>query len=196
MMPGTDPIATLQSSIDSLEDSTEKTLLVVDQFEEVFALCRDRSEQSKFIQAFMNLDVRVVVTMRADFVEACLTNTDLTRSIQADAVYLGPMVGEALEAAIEQPAIVQGASLQPKLLAQILQDVAEEENCLPLLEFALFELWERQIRSDPLAPNSGGTEPKNELTLADYRQLGGMVGALNAHAEELYKTLASQKREQ
>ena len=57
MMPGTDPIATLQSSIDSLEDSTEKTLLVVDQFEEVFALCRDRSEQSKFIQAFMNLNV-------------------------------------------------------------------------------------------------------------------------------------------
>ena len=181
MMPGTDPIAALQSSIDSLEDSTENTLLVVDQFEEVFTLCRDRSEQSKFIQALMNLKLRVVVTMRADFVEACLADGALTRSIQADAVYLGPMMGEALEAAIEQPAIVQGATLQPKLLAQILQDVAEEENCLPLLEFALFELWERRAGA--------------ELTFDSYRKLEGLAGALNAHADEIYKQLAIQKRE-
>ncbi len=111
-------------------------------------------------------------------------------------VYLGPMVGEALEAAIEQPAIIQGATVQPKLLAQILQDVEAEENCLPLLEFALSELWERQRRDRPLTPNSGGTEPSFELRLDDYRKLGGVAGAVNAHAEELYKQLASQKREQ
>ena len=181
MMPGTDPIAALQGSIEHLNDSTENTLLVVDQFEEVFTLCRDRSEQSKFIQALMNLNVRVVVTMRADFVEACLANADLTRSIQADAVYLGPMVGTALEAAIEHPAIVQGARLQPKLLAQILQDVEEEENCLPLLEFTLFELWERRTGA--------------ELTFDSYRKLEGVTGALNAHADEIYKQLAIQKRE-
>lgn len=92
------------------------------------------------------------------------------------------MVEAALEAAIEQPAIGQGAIVQPRLLAQILQDVEAEENCLPLLEFALSQLWEKKVDS--------------ELTLGDYRQLGGIAGALDAHAEGLYKTLASQKREQ
>ncbi|OUC14681.1 MAG: hypothetical protein B0A82_10115 [Alkalinema sp. CACIAM 70d] len=190
IVPGTDPNAVLQGTIAALDDPAKNTLLVVDQFEEVFTLCRDRSEQSKFIQALMNLKIRVVVTMRADFVEACLADAGLTQAIEQDAVYLGPLVGENLEAAIEKPAMTQGMTIQPKLLAQILQDVKAEENCLPLLEFALSELWERS-----LAPNNGGTEPNYELTLADYRKLGGVAGALNAHAEGIYKQLATQKRE-
>jgi uncharacterized protein YjbI with pentapeptide repeats len=110
-----------------------------------------------------------------------LADEGLTQAIRSNAVWLGPMTGADLEAAIEQPAIVQGATLQPKLLAQILQDVATEENCLPLLEFALSQLWVGKAES--------------ELTLVAYRKLGGVAGALNAHAEAIYKQLASQKRE-
>jgi uncharacterized protein YjbI with pentapeptide repeats/energy-coupling factor transporter ATP-binding protein EcfA2 len=197
MTPGTDPVRTLQELLDRelppedyyvlpepVEDA--KILLVVDQFEELFALCRDKKERSQFIQNLLNLWVghlrlNVVVTMRADFVEACLADKGLTQAIRSDAVWLGPMTGADLEAAIEQPAIVQGATMQPKLLAQILQDVATEENCLPLLEFALFELWVGKAES--------------ELTLASYRKLGGMAGALNDHANGIYKQLAVQKRE-
>jgi uncharacterized protein YjbI with pentapeptide repeats len=220
IVPGTDPMAAVRSVIAEFTVSPPspqswgnqadqvKTLLVVDQFEEVFTLCRDRSEQAKFIQALMNLKIRVVVTMRADFVEACLADVGLTKAIEQDAVYLGPMVEADLEAAIERPAIVQGVGIQPKLLAQILQDVQAEENCLPLLEFALYELWEQCSRNRPLAPNSGGTEPglefkapsigglgASELTLEVYRKLGGVTGALNDHAEGIYKQLAKQKQE-
>jgi serine phosphatase RsbU (regulator of sigma subunit)/uncharacterized caspase-like protein len=183
MKPGTEPIGTLQWLTTDLPPGDGPILLVVDQFEEVFTLCRDRAEQSKFIEALRGLaGVTVVVTLRADFVEACLADEGLTQAIQTDAVYLGPMTEADLEAAIEQPAITQGATIQPKLLAQILQDVEAEENCLPLLEFALSELWERKSNQ--------------ELTLEAYRKLGGVTGALNAHAEEIYKQLAKQKREQ
>jgi hypothetical protein len=197
MTPGTNPVKTLQELLDReltpadyyvlpepVEDA--KILLVVDQFEELFALCRNKTEQSQFIQNLLNLwaghlRLNVVVTMRADFVEACLADEGLTQAIRSNAVWLGPMTGADLEAAIEQPAIIQGATLQPKLLAQILQDVETEENCLPLLEFALSQLWIGKAES--------------ELTLAAYRKLGGVVGALNAHAEEIHKKLAGQKRE-
>jgi serine phosphatase RsbU (regulator of sigma subunit) len=180
--PGTDPMMTLRSLTAVIPSGDRPMLLVVDQFEEVFTLCRDRVEQSKFIQALRDLGrVTVVVTMRADFVEACLANEGLTQAIRSDAVWLGPVTGTDLEAAIEQPAIVQGATIQPKLLAQILQDVETEENCLPLLEFALSQLWAGKAES--------------ELTLAAYRKLGGVTGALNAHAEAIYKQLAAQKRE-
>jgi hypothetical protein len=203
MTPGTDPMAAVRSITQNLYvgdviepvasvkpriPGSERILLVVDQFEEVFTLCRDRSEQARFIQYLLEISayeqgrIVVVVTMRADFVEACLADQGLTRAIERDAVYLGPMTGADLEAAIEQPAITQGATLQPKLLAQILQDVEAEANCLPLLEFALSELWERKSNQ--------------ELTLEAYRKLGGVAGALNAHAEGIYKQLAKQKQEQ
>ncbi len=197
MKPGTEPLDALRSLTFQLDPiSSQPTLLVVDQFEEVFTLSRSSEDQAAFIRELFLLSekVAIVVTMRADFVEACLGNEGLTQAIRSDAVWLGPLTGVDLEMAIEQPAIVQGATIQPKLLAQILQDVEEEENCLPLLEFALSELWNR-----PLASNSGGTEPNlevgRELTLADYRKLGGVTGALNGHAEGVYKQLVVQGRE-
>ena len=184
MKPGTEPLETLRSLTSDLPESVaEKTLLVVDQFEEVFTLSRNSEEQVQFIQDLISLSqcMRIVVTMRADFVEACLANAVLTHAIQADAVYLGAMAGDDLVAAIVQPAALQGVKLQERLLARILQDGADESNCLPLLEFALSQLWEKRVGA--------------EMTVAAYEQLGGVTGALNAHAEEIYRQLATQKRE-
>ncbi len=204
IVPGTDPIAALRSATADLYigdvltpdvagawpriSGDDKILLVVDQFEEVFTLCRKPDERSQFIRSLLEFSAQaqgrmaVVVTMRADFIEAGLTDQGLTRAIQADAVWLGAMARENLELAIEQPAKTQGATFQPKLLAQILQDVESEENCLPLLEFALAQLWDRKTGQ--------------ELTLDIYRKLDGVTGALNAHAEAVYKQLANQQREQ
>jgi uncharacterized protein YjbI with pentapeptide repeats len=202
MKPGTEPMAMLRSvtpdlyvgdaiepvaSVKTRIPGNEKILLVVDQFEEVFTLERDKSEKTRFIKCLREFSayeqgrIAVVVTMRTDFVEAGLAKGVLTQAMLSDAVWLGPMTGADLEAAIKNPAIVQGATLQPELFMKIVQDVEEEPNCLPLLEFALSELWVSKAES--------------ELTLAAYRKLGGVAGALNAHAEAIYKQLAAQKRE-
>ncbi|KAM3094613.1 pentapeptide repeat-containing protein [Phormidesmis sp. 146-12] len=201
MTPGTEPLETLRSQISSLYvgdvieplvsqcrpsiPGDEPILLVVDQFEEIFTLCRDRAEQSEFINLLLNLPesgrIKAVITMRADFVEACLANVALTQA-QTNAVWLGAISGADLEAAIVKPATIQGMTLQARLLAQILQDVKSEENCLPLLEFALQQLW--NLRSH------------TELTVAAYQKLNGVTGALNAHAEEIYKQLAVRNQEE
>ncbi|MBD2078710.1 pentapeptide repeat-containing protein [Leptolyngbya sp. FACHB-17] len=199
--PGTEPLETLRSQISSLYvgdviappvadaypriPGDEPILLVVDQFEEIFTLCRNPAEQAKFIDLLLNLPesgrIKAVITMRADFFEACLAYPALTQAIQTNQVLLSRMAEAELEAAIVNPAKIQGMSLQPKLLTKILQDVEAEENCLPLLEFALQQLWEQR----------SGTE----LTFDAYRKLGGVTGALNAHAEEIYKQLAARKQE-
>lgn len=202
--PGTEPLETLRSQIFSLYvgdvilpsvptadcypriPGDEPILLVIDQFEEIFTLCRDRDERSQFIHLLLNLPesgrMKAVITMRADFVEACLTDAALTQAIQTDAVWLGAMTRTDLEDAIVKPAAIQGVKLQDRLLAKILQDVEAEENCLPLLEFALQQLWDLRVGA--------------ELTLAGYQKLDGVVGALNAHAEEIYKQLAVRKQEE
>ena len=86
-----------------------------------------------------------------------------------------PLSAEELERAISGPAKRVDVSLEPGLVAAMLADVAEEPGALPLMEYALTELFERR---------DGRT-----LFLEAYRQIGGVSGALGRRAEELYAEL-------
>jgi hypothetical protein len=86
--------------------------------------------------------------MRADFLEPCLHYPSLTQLIQTQAVYMPPLVEADLEAAITKPAKLQGHSFGEGLLGAILQDVGREQGILPLLQFALTELWEKRDRQN------------------------------------------------
>jgi hypothetical protein len=74
---------------------------------------------------------------------------------------------------------MQGYDLSEGLLEVICQGVEAEKNSLPLLEFALTELWERRDQQN------------QQLTLAAYNDMGRLRGALDRHAEGLYKQLQS-----
>jgi WD40 repeat protein len=167
------------SIIKSLRGSVNY-LLLIDQFEELFTVCTDESERSQFIELITKLanipDSRlaIVITMRADFLESCLRYSSLTQLIQAQAIYMAPLVGKDLSDAIEKPASIQGYSFEEGLLEEILQDVGNEKGILPLLEFALTQLWEKR------------NSQNHQLTLAQYKALGGVTGALNLHADKIY----------
>ncbi|MFB2969287.1 caspase family protein [Aerosakkonema sp. BLCC-F183] len=167
----------------------QRLLLVVDQFEEVFTLrSLDKDEQTRrFIELLTKVaeipDSRlaIVTTMRADFMEYCLSYESLTELIQNQAVYMPPLLGAELEEAIAKPAHLQGYHLETGLLGAILDDVGKEKDCLPLLQFALTELWEKCDNQ------------KHQLTLGEYQALGGVTGALNRHAEKVYRYKDFQK---
>jgi signal transduction histidine kinase len=169
--------------------SSERFLLVVDQFEEVFTLCQKEEERRQFIELLTQVaeipDSRlaIVTTMRADFLEPCLSYESLTWLIQNEAVYMPPLVGAELEEAIVTPAKLQGYHFEEGLLPAILHDVSQQKGCLPLLQFALTELWEQRDRQT------------RQLTLANYNQLGGVMGALNGHAEQIYHSLREQQQD-
>ena len=92
-----------------------------------------------------------------------------------------PLSAEELERAISGPAKRVDVSLEPGLVAAMLADVAEEPGALPLMEYALTELFERR---------DGRT-----LFLEAYRQIGGVSGALGRRAEELYAELDDDGKE-
>ncbi len=136
--------------LDHLKQSDLKLLLIVDQFEEVFTLCEDKAAQRAFIRKLFHLGevgasrIKVVMTMRSDFVDDWLA-AGLSRSvIGEDTVWLGALQGENLAAVMEQPARKQGYAFEAGLLKLLLTDVDKEENCLPLLEFALTALWDKR----------------------------------------------------
>jgi ABC-type oligopeptide transport system ATPase subunit len=173
--------------VDQLPGSS-KVLLVVDQFEEVFTMCSDEHQRYQFIKLLTQVAkdssrVSVAITLRADFLEPCLNYQALIQPIQDGQILLPPLNLKELEDAIVQPAQKQNFQLAEGLLDLILKDVEKEKNCLPLLQFALTELWQKSDLKERC------------LTLAQYKQMGGVTGALNQHAEEAYKHLASPNQE-
>jgi WD40 repeat protein/energy-coupling factor transporter ATP-binding protein EcfA2 len=160
--------------------SDERYLLVVDQFEELFTVCADEAERQRFIALItqvaetQNSRLAVVTTMRADFLEPCLHYPSLHHLIQAQAVFMPPLIGLDLRDVITEPAKCQGYPVEEALLLKILEDVGKEPGFLPLLEFALTKLWEKRDRE------------KHLLTLEHYENLHGLTGALNLHAERVY----------
>ena len=91
------------------------------------------------------------------------------------------MNADGLRQAIEEPARRVGLELEPGLVATILEDVAEQPGALPLLEHALLELWERRAGS--------------VLTLAGYRDSGGVEGAIAVRADVVFGTLTPEQQE-
>ncbi|MEO1592537.1 MAG: caspase family protein, partial [Cyanobacteria bacterium J06632_22] len=201
--PGPRPLDRLQGAFDGVFDNREigeiyelietegltavlprlpsgRYLLVIDQFEEVFTVCASKERQRQFVGCITGISqqsdspLKIVTTMRSDFVTPWLSSDALTKVIQNDAVWLGTLQNDPLKTAIEQPALVQGYTVERELLALIESDVKAEENCLPLLEFALTQLWDER------------DQQAHTLTAAAYREMGQLRGALNQRAEQIY----------
>ena len=111
-----------------------------------------------------------------------LAHRPFADALQEGSLLLGPMNREELRAAIEKPAELQGAAFEPGLVERILDDVGEEPGNLPLLEFALTLLWERQIYG--------------LLTHAGYEEIGKVEGALARYADEVVEELDESERDQ
>jgi WD40 repeat protein len=160
-------------------------LLVVDQFEEIFALCHDEGERRQFIDALLCAveaeasRTVVVPTIRADFFGRCADYPDLAARMQ-DSVLVGPLGEEELRQAIERPAALVGLRLEPGLGEIIMNDVAQEPGALPLLSHALLETWERR---------RGYT-----LTLAGYAESGGVAGAIAQTADTVLGQLSAEEQ--
>jgi hypothetical protein len=102
-------------------------------------------------------------------------------ALQEASLMLGPMNRAELHSAIEKPAEMQGAAFEPGLVERILDDVGEKPGNLPLLEFTLTQLWERQT--------------DGWLTHADYESMGCVEGALAAYAEQVFAELDKSEQE-
>jgi DNA-binding SARP family transcriptional activator len=167
-------------------DDSELVLLI-DQFEELFSLVDDEATRRLFLGSLAALArdargrVRVVLTLRADFFDQPLDYPGFGDLLKAGIVPVTPPSEESLGQAISRPARSVGLELEPGLVAEIIADVRDQPGGLPLLQYALTELFRR--RED------------DQLTIAANRATGGVVGALGRRAEELYLGLSREAQE-
>lgn len=164
----------------------ERTVWVVDQFEETFTLCQDETQRKAFIGNLVHAALApggktyVVMTMRADFYHKCAAHPELAQAISANQFLAWPMEEWSLAEAIEEPARAVGLQLEEGLTDQILADLREAPGALPLMEHTLLEVWERRRGS--------------MLTLEAYRDAGGVGGSLSKRADLVFESLPEAER--
>ena len=156
-------------------NASARLLIVVDQFEELFTLCRDDQERSQFLDNLLYAatisqgQTAVIIAMRADFYVRSAAHAQLADCMSENQVTITPMDEHELTEAIELPARKVGLSFDAGLVDTIREDVLGQPGALPLLEHALRELWERR--------------QGRQLTVAAYRDIGGVAGAIARRAE-------------
>ncbi|WP_020134911.1 WD40 repeat domain-containing protein [Streptomyces sp. 351MFTsu5.1] len=183
LTPGAAPATTYAHLLDPGPDEPE-SWVVVDQFEEVFTLCDDARERSRFIVMLLaarepDSRLRVLVAVRADFYARCAEHPALAQVLNESGLLLCPMTAEELREAVVGPAQAAGCLVERALTARLVEEVQAEPGSLPMLSHVLLETWRR--RRGRL------------LTLDGYQAAGGLHGAIGATAEEVYGTLSPQQ---
>ena len=181
-VPGIDGATLLQPGADPPREigGDAATLVVVDQFEELYTLCRDAAARERFIGALLAHPGPVLIAMRADFYGAVSAHPQLADAVAANQVLLGPMGDDALRRAVTEPARLAGLRLEPGLVDVVLGEVAGAPGALPLLSHALRATWERR---------DGRT-----LTIDAYRASGGVASAVAQSADALLETVPAGDR--
>lgn len=132
----------------------DRVLLIADQFEEIYTLCNNQEIRRQFLDCLLASLVTptslsssatvLVTTMRADFLGNALSYRPFADVLQNADLKLGPMNREELTQVIEKPAQKLEVTFEPGLVERILDDVENQPGNLPLLEFALTELWNKR----------------------------------------------------
>ncbi|MFD7713183.1 XRE family transcriptional regulator [Streptomyces sp. NPDC059786] len=176
--PGTDA---------ATDPEADELLVVVDQFEEVFTVCRDARERERFVASLVHAAqapdsrTRVAIAARSDFYTHC-TRLPALVDVLAHAHHpVGPMTSEELRAAIVRPAARARLTVESALLTTLTADAHGRPGALPLLSHALLETWSRRRG--------------NALTLAGYRAAGGFEGALTQTAEAFHRALSDDRQQ-
>src|SRR5687768_10682844 len=194
--PGADPLTALemQLELDQVKAGSAQLLILVDQFEETFTLCRDESERVSFIEKLLSLaqepsrKMAVVIALRADFYSHCAQYPLLRQAVAAEQEYIGQMTAEELRRAIEEPARRGGWEFEPGLVDLLLNDIGAhgsqepEPGALPLLSHALLATWERR---------RGRT-----FTVDGYHDSGGVRGAIAETAESVFTDQLNQTQQE
>ncbi len=188
----------LVEAVDQIWRRKKNVLILIDQFEELFRF--KKSEESTGLPnetlAFVNLlietsqykesPIYIGITMRSDFIGECAQFPGLTKLIN-DSNYLIPqMAREQKRLAIIGPVAVGGGTVAPRLVQQLLNDLGDNTDQLPIMQHALMRTWSYWLDHK---------EKGESIDLEHYEAIGKMEGALSQHANEAYEELDTRQKQ-
>ncbi len=199
LRPGAKPLTALGvetqnfASLHSAPLPGNRTLLFIDQFEELFTQS-DPAQVQPFLDALQTLigqpNLHILLTVRADFYPE-LMGCSLWPAIGANRLDLPPLGRAELAAAIVQPAAQVAVNVDPLLVERLTADAAGEKGALPLVQECLRLLWQRVARRYlPAAAYAGMAEgERNGLQIAIDRRASVVYSNLPADAQPIARRI-------
>ncbi len=167
-------------------EENAQLLLVIDQFEELFTLAGDE-QRDYFLDSLQealadpHAPLRVVVTLRADFYDRPLQVGYIAELFKAHTELVLPLTREELAQAIQEPAKRAGVRFEEGVVTAIIADSNDQVGALPLMQYALTELFAARLAG--------------VIRQRSYAEIGGVTGALERRAEEIYEGLSAEEQE-
>ncbi len=171
-------------------------LIIIDQFEELFRHQKNDADASLYADealayvdlineaiVYQDLHIFIILTMRSDFVGECAQHPSLTRLINESHYLIPQMTRDQKRRAITGPVAVGGGTISSLLIQQLLNDLGNNPDQLPILQHALMRTWD-------YSKNNGDIF----LDIDDYEAIGGMSEALSQHADEAFEELAEDQK--
>lgn len=160
-------------------------LIFMDQLEELVTLA-DQREVETLGAALGRIcsrtpGIRMLATVRSDFLARVATVPSLGDELARALYILRPMTGDKIREAIVGPAHAKGVRFETAAMVdQLTESTAKTDSGLPLLQFALTELWEAR-KADVITEDS-------------LAKIGGVTGALARHADQVLMSLPADQR--
>ncbi len=170
-----------------LPETDSEILLIIDQFEETFSASVLEKERLMFLENLRRAvtapdsRLRVVITLRADFYDRPLMYAGFGELLQHRTEVVLPLASHEMAQAILAPAERLGVGMERGLAMEIASELTDQPGALPLLQYALTEMFERR--------------EGHLMTRSAYRSLGGVLGALTRRASEIYTALDPDQRQ-
>lgn len=174
----------------------ENLLIIVDQFEELFRFKQSSEggvagdDASEFVTLLLQasrsetVPIYVVLTMRSDFLGDCSQFHDLPEAMNEGQYLVPRMTRLQRNAAISGPVAVGGGEISPRLVQQLLNDVGDNPDQLPILQHSMMRTWDHW---------TAHRENGSPIDLDHYESIGGMQQALSFHADEAYEELPDER---
>jgi tRNA A-37 threonylcarbamoyl transferase component Bud32 len=169
------------------ESAQRGLVLVIDQLEELVTLCVDDNERARFAETLAaaadgpGAPVRVVATLRDDF--ATVIESEPAFRGRFEVFVLATPPPEALRRIVTEPARRAAVTVDPRVVDDMVAEVAGRPASLPLLSFTAAQLWQTRDRG------------ARKITHDAYLELGGVAGALATYADQVYASLARRDQD-
>ena len=192
LTPGDNPVETLTKHLETQRNNLvegQHSVLIIDQFEESFTMCQDSAQRQAFFELLNKLlddnnnKISLVLGIRADFWGKLTEYPEITSRIdeQKNLVLVKPLSRQEIAAVITKPADKVGLQIEKGLVVKLIEDVIKYPGSLPLLEYTLTELWEKDSKN-------------NFLMLDSYNELGGIEGTLQTRADRIFDSLSEEEQ--
>ncbi|OFY95095.1 MAG: hypothetical protein A2491_18700, partial [Bacteroidetes bacterium RIFOXYC12_FULL_35_7] len=188
----------LVDAIKQLYKINKNILIYIDQFEELFrfrkeSLISDTINETYFYLKLLveainqeDIPIYIAITMRSDFIGECAHYQELSSLINKSHYLIPQMTREDLTEAITGPIAVAGGTISSHLVNQLLNDIGDNPDQLPILQHALMRTWDYWIK------HRLQNEP---ISISHYHAIGGIEKALSEHANEAYNELTPRGKE-